>query len=166
MAPLVFQSSGRSGSEKIKTATEQALALAPELAEGHIALGLYYYLGEAAIRQALGEFQRALELQPNNVRALNYSAHVHRRQGQWKRHLSELTRCEQLDPRDASVPAEIGASYCRLRMWEEAKRAGSRSLALDRTTCPQCLIWSLVASTERATSERPCESLARFRPIH
>jgi TolB-like protein/Flp pilus assembly protein TadD len=117
--------------EKVKSTAKQAITLAPDLAEGHIALGLYYYLGKRQYDQALGQFQRALELQPNNVRALSYSAHVHRRQGQWKRHLSELMKCEQLDPLDASLPAQIGASYCRLRMWEEATRAGSRSLALD-----------------------------------
>ena len=117
--------------EKVKSTAEQAVALAPDLAEGHIALGLYYYLGKRRYDQALGEFRRVLELQPNNVPALNYIAHVHRRQGQWKRHLSEMAKCEQLDPRNTNIPAQIGASYCRLRMWEEAARAGSRSLALD-----------------------------------
>ena len=117
--------------EKVKSTAQRAIALAPDLAQGHIALGLYYYLGKRQYDQALGEFQRVLELQPNNVPALNYIAHVHRRQGEWKRHLSELARCEQLDPRNSNIPAQIGASYCRLRIWEEAARAGSRSLALD-----------------------------------
>jgi len=116
---------------KVKSTAEQAVALAPELAQGHIALGLYYYLARRQFDQALGEFQRAQELQPNNVQALNYAAHVHRRQGQWQRHLSELAKCERLDPRDALIPTQIGASFCRLRMWEEANRAGSRSVALE-----------------------------------
>jgi TolB-like protein/Tfp pilus assembly protein PilF len=148
--------------EKYKSAAEQALALAPELAEGHIALGLYYYLGERQYDQALGEFQRALDLQPNNVRALNHSAHVHRRQGQWKRHLSELTRCEQLDPRNASVPAQIGASYCRLRMWEEANRAGSRSLALDPHNMPGMLDLLLSCLNGTGDIEKAMRILATF----
>jgi TolB-like protein/Flp pilus assembly protein TadD len=117
--------------EKVKDTAEHALNLAPDLAAGHIALGLCYYFGQRQYDQALTEFQRALELQPNNVRALNYAAHVHRRQGQWKEHLSELAKCEELDPRDSNIPAWIGASYSRLRMWKEAARAGLRSLALD-----------------------------------
>jgi TolB-like protein/Tfp pilus assembly protein PilF len=117
--------------EEVKNRAERALRLAPDLAEGHIALGLCYYLGKWQYAQALAEFQRALELQPNNVPALDYAAHVHRRQGQWKQHLSEMAKCEELDPRNSNIPAQIGASYCRLRMWEEAKRAGLRSLALD-----------------------------------
>jgi TolB-like protein/class 3 adenylate cyclase len=117
--------------EEVKSRAERGLQLAPDLAEGHIALGLYYYLGHWQYDQALAEFQRALELQPNNVPALDYAAHVHRRQGQWKQHLSEMAKCEELDPRNSNIPAQIGASYCRLRRWEEANRAGLRSLALD-----------------------------------
>ena len=117
--------------EEVKSRAERALRPAPDLAEGHIALGLCYYFGKRQYAQALAEFQRALELQPNNVRALDWAAHVHRRQGQWKQHLSEMAKCEELDPRNSNIPAQIGASYCRLRMWEEANRAGLRSLALD-----------------------------------
>jgi tetratricopeptide (TPR) repeat protein len=79
----------------------------------------------------LKEFRQALELQPNNVKALQASAYIYRRQGQWERALSELAKCEERNPRDASLPANIGGSYCILRMWEEAKRAGSRALTLD-----------------------------------
>jgi TolB-like protein/cytochrome c-type biogenesis protein CcmH/NrfG len=122
--------------EKVRSRAAQAIALAPDLTEGHIALGLYYYLGQRQYDQAVAEFQRVLELQPNNVPALNYIAHVHRRQGQWKRHLAEMAACEQLDPRNTNIPAQIGASYCRIRMWEEAARAGSRSLALDPHNMP------------------------------
>jgi TolB-like protein/Flp pilus assembly protein TadD len=117
--------------DKVRSQAEQAISLAPSMAQGHVALGLYYYYGAVQFDHALAEFGRAIELQPNNVQALAASAHVHRRQGQWTRHLAELTRCEQLDPRDAQIPVYLGATYCRLRMWTEAKRAGQRALALD-----------------------------------
>lgn len=117
--------------EKVRATAEHALELAPNLAEAHIALGLYYYLGKRDYDEALRQFGRALELQPNNVRALFLSGAVHRRQGQWERSLSEMEKCEELDPRDAIVPEEIGSTYLLLRMWKEAKEAGLRSLALD-----------------------------------
>jgi TolB-like protein/Tfp pilus assembly protein PilF len=69
--------------DEVRHTAEQAISLSPNLAEGHIALGLYYNYGVVQFDQALAEFSRAIELQPNNVRALEYSAHVHRRQGQW-----------------------------------------------------------------------------------
>ena len=116
---------------EVKGVADRALALAPKLAEAHIALGTFYYFGERRYDEALQELQRALELQANNVRALELSAYVHRRQGQWGRALSEMTKCEARDPRNAQLVANIAGAYCSLRMWDEAKRAGLRALAID-----------------------------------
>src|SRR5438132_980619 len=60
---------------------EHALALAPDLAQAHVAHGLFYYYGYRQYEQALAEFGRALQLQPNNAQALEYSGYVYRRQG-------------------------------------------------------------------------------------
>src|SRR5436190_12464065 len=116
---------------EVKSIVDRAVALAPNLAEAHIAIGNFYYYGKRQYGGALKEFRRAIELQPNNAHALQACAYIYRRQGQWERALSELAKCEERDPRDASIQANIGASYGMLRMWEEAKRAGSRALALD-----------------------------------
>jgi TolB-like protein/Tfp pilus assembly protein PilF len=116
---------------EVKSIVDRALTLAPNLAEAHIAMANFHYYGKRQYDYALKEFRRALELQPNNVNALQACAYIYRRQGQWNRALSELAKCEERNPRDASIIANIGASYCMLRMWEEAKRAGSRALALD-----------------------------------
>ncbi|MFZ3374939.1 MAG: tetratricopeptide repeat protein, partial [Chthoniobacterales bacterium] len=104
----------------VKSIAEQAVALAPDLAESHIALGIFYYLGHLQYDEALSELQRALELQPGDTRALEFSGYVHRRQGRWKLALSELTQAEDRDPRNGSLVANIGAAYCYLRMWTEA----------------------------------------------
>ena len=116
---------------EVRTAADRAVTLAPDLAEAHMALGLFYYYGIFDYNSALTEFQRALTLQPNNVRALTYLAAIHVRQGQREHSLSELKKCEELDPRDPAIPDSIGGSYLDLRMWEEAKHAGLHSLALD-----------------------------------
>ena len=117
--------------EKLRETAEHALAIAPNLAEAHIALGLFYYLGQLNYDEALPKFQRAQELQPNNVRALRLIGSVHSRQAQWTRGLSEYEKCERLDPLDPTLPGTIGWTYCFLRMWKEAGRAGSRALNLD-----------------------------------
>src|ERR1700720_3134455 len=115
----------------VKSIADHAVALAPDLAEAHIALGIFYYLGHLQYDEALRELQRALQLQPSNTRALEFSGYVHRRQGRWKLALSELTQAEDRDPRNGSLVANTGAAYCYLRMWTEAKRYGLRSLALE-----------------------------------
>ena len=116
---------------EVKKIADHALALAPNLAEAHIALGNFYYYGKRQYGEALNEFRRALELRPNNAQALESIAFIYRRQGQWERLLSELAKCEERDPRNATLIANLGTSYLNLRMWQEAKRAGLRALALD-----------------------------------
>src|SRR2546423_14418457 len=74
---------------EVKTIVDGALASAPELAESHMALGLFHYHGHRQYDQALPAFQRALELQPNHGDARQYSGYVFRRQGQWERSLAE-----------------------------------------------------------------------------
>jgi TolB-like protein/class 3 adenylate cyclase/Flp pilus assembly protein TadD len=116
---------------EVKKMADHALALDPNLAEAHVAVGNFYYYGKRQYDEALNEFRRALELRPNNAQALESIAFIHRRQGQWERLLPELAKCEERDPRNALLIANLGTSYLNLRMWQEAKRAGLRALALD-----------------------------------
>ena len=122
---------GKSELAEIKRLADHALALAPNLPDAHIALGNFYYYGQRQYDDALKEFHRALELRPNNVQAQEQIAFIYRRQGRWELALSEMAKCEERDPRNASLVANFGTTYLNLRMWSEAKRAGSRALALD-----------------------------------
>src|SRR5215475_425780 len=56
---------------------KQAVTLAPDLAQAHIAVGLFHYYGFREYERALTEFRRALQLQPNNALALSFVAFVH-----------------------------------------------------------------------------------------
>src|SRR6266404_6121138 len=75
---------------QVHSMAEHAIALAPTLAEAHVALGNYFYHGYRQYEQALTEFERALQLQPNAATAVEYSGYVHRRQGQWGSCLDEF----------------------------------------------------------------------------
>src|SRR3989442_1592651 len=57
---------------QVRSMAEHALVLAPNLAEVHVALGDFYYHGYRQYEQALAEFERALQLQPNSSTALAY----------------------------------------------------------------------------------------------
>jgi TolB-like protein/Tfp pilus assembly protein PilF len=117
--------------EEVKSMIDSALALAPNSPEAHLALGLFFYWGHRQYENALGEFNRTLELQPNNALAQQYSAWVYRRQGKWERCLANAQRAEELDPRDSAIPGNIGSTYLALRLWKDAERSILRSLAID-----------------------------------
>jgi TolB-like protein/Tfp pilus assembly protein PilF len=116
---------------EVKKTVEHALALTPDLAQAHVALGLFYYYGYRQYEQALAEFGRALQLQPNNAQALEYSGYVYRRQGQWQRCLDTLKKSLEQDPRNADVAGNLSQTYCILRMWQDAERVGKYALNID-----------------------------------
>src|SRR5438105_3069776 len=116
---------------QLRSVAEQAVALAPNLAQVHVALGQFYYHGYRQYEQALTEFERALQLQPNASSALEYSGYVHRRQGQWDLCLNELKRALEGDPRNASIAANFANTYLPLRMWKEAERTARHALEID-----------------------------------
>jgi serine/threonine-protein kinase len=117
--------------EEVKSLIDRALALAPNSPEAHLALGLFFYWGHRQYEKALAEFNRTLELQPNNADARTYCAWVYRRRGEWERSLADSKRAEELDPREARIPTNIGVTYIVLRLWKDAERAESRALAID-----------------------------------
>ena len=116
---------------EVHSMAEHAIALAPTLAEAHVALGNYFYHGYRQYEQALTEFERALQLQPNAATAVEYSGYVHRRQGQWARCLDEFKRALEEDPRNALLAGNVAATYVTLRMWKETERAAQHTLELD-----------------------------------
>jgi tetratricopeptide (TPR) repeat protein len=84
--------------EEVKSIIDRALALAPNSPEAHLALGLFFYWGHRQYENALTEFNRTLELQPNNALARQYCAAVYRRRGEWERALADFQRAQELDP--------------------------------------------------------------------
>jgi TolB-like protein/Tfp pilus assembly protein PilF len=117
--------------EEVKSIIDRALTLAPNSPQAHVALGLFLYWGHRQYEMALAEFNRALELQPNNALARRGCAAVYRRRGEWERSLANSQRAQEVDPRDAGIPNDIGVTYLALRQWKDAERAELRALAID-----------------------------------
>ena len=149
--------------EEVKSLIERALALAPNSPEAHFALGLFFYWGHRQYDNALAEFNRTLELQPNNADARAFCAWVYRRRGEWERSLADSQRAQELDPRDASIPTNIGVTYNVLRLWKDAERAALRALAMDPHNTQAAMFLFLtrlnatgdVASARRALDDFP-----------
>jgi TolB-like protein/cytochrome c-type biogenesis protein CcmH/NrfG len=143
---------------------KQALTLAPDLPEAHVAVGLFHYYGFREYDQALTEFQRALELRPNYSLALQFIAFVHRRQGKWDRTLDELKKSIVQDPGDPYVQGGLAETYVFLRMWEEAEDTARHALTIDphEATAMRMLLLSSLNRTGNA--QEPLRILATFPP--
>jgi TolB-like protein/cytochrome c-type biogenesis protein CcmH/NrfG len=116
---------------EIKDMAERAISFAPQSADAHVALGLYYYFGYRQYDQALAEFAHALQFQPNNALAIEYSGYVHRRLGQFDVCVAELKKALKLDPRNGGVAGNLGQTYALMRQWSEGERVSRDALAID-----------------------------------
>jgi TolB-like protein/Tfp pilus assembly protein PilF len=143
--------------EEVKSIIDRALALAPDSPEAHFALGLFYYWGHRQYDQALAEFNRTLELQPNNALALQFRGWVYRRRGEWEHSLADVQRAAELDPRDPQIPTDLGATYQALRLWKNAERAELRALALD----PQRVLATSILGMSRLNATGDTDSARR-----
>jgi len=117
--------------EELKSNIERALAIAPDLPEAHLALGIFHYWGHHNYDSALSALDRAVELQPSNSDSRTFRAAIYRRRGEWRRSLVESERALELNPRESLSSTDIGDTYLSLRRWSEAERALTRALALD-----------------------------------
>jgi TolB-like protein/Tfp pilus assembly protein PilF len=111
---------------RMKAEAETALQLRPDLGEGHLALGLYYYYGERNYEKALEEFAIAAKALPNDGEVGYFSAAVRRRLGKWNENIEFLKKYQALDPGNANVAQELAYSYRYLHDWPEATRMQKR----------------------------------------
>jgi serine/threonine-protein kinase len=109
---------------------ERALALKPDLPEGHIALGYYHYRGHKDWNRAIEEFQIAARSRPNQSELLANISYARRRQGRFSEALELMTEALRLDPRSTKLAAEAGITCLSMRRYAEAEELLDRSIAL------------------------------------
>jgi serine/threonine protein kinase/tetratricopeptide (TPR) repeat protein len=116
---------------RAKEAADRALALQPDLAEAHLALGHYYYWGVKDYNLALAALERAHALAPSMGEVLLANAYVKRRQGDFESALAFLERYRFLSPMDPNAYVGLGETYGTLRRYAEAERAFERAVSLQ-----------------------------------
>jgi TolB-like protein len=79
----------------------RAIELAPNLAEPHLSMALYWYWGHREYEKALGSLGDALALEPNSSSVAFLSGSIYRRLGRWDVSIASARKAAQLDPRNA-----------------------------------------------------------------
>lgn len=112
---------------RAKEAADKALALAPALAESHLAHAQYYYYGTREYEAALRELKLAA---PPTIEAgfLYLSALIHRRLGHWKEAIRNVERAAELDPRNPFIVNQLLESYLRVRRFQDAETFASKAI--------------------------------------
>jgi tetratricopeptide (TPR) repeat protein len=112
---------------------DSALALNPRLAEGHTALGDFYYHAQLDYVNATKEFAEAERLAPNDPDPVEWGGYVERRQAHWTEALRDLRRADALDPRRPGIKTGIADLLRYLRRYDESDEMNREALAIDST---------------------------------
>ena len=109
---------------------ETALQLQQNLAEAHLALGQYIYWIDQDYDRALGEFNTALQLSPNNGEVGGLIASIKRRQGKWPAALEAFERSQKVDPQNPNLVRNLVFTNTALRRWPDAARWAEKMRAM------------------------------------
>ena len=124
-------SARRESFDKAQADAEKAIALAPDLAEGHMALAVYFENGALDLGRASAEYERALALAPGNARVLISAGFNAVMMGRTEAGIAALRRAIALDPLSRNARATFGRALYFARQSQEALVAFQDTHALD-----------------------------------
>jgi TolB-like protein/Flp pilus assembly protein TadD len=116
--------------ETARREADESLRLQPDLGEGHLALGLYFYYEEGDYQEALRELDSAAKTLPNDGDVGLFIAAVQRRQGHLTDAIAAYQKAEAIDPRNSVTLYDAAQTYFGIRDWPNAVKGMDRVLAL------------------------------------
>jgi TolB-like protein/DNA-binding winged helix-turn-helix (wHTH) protein len=108
----------------------KAVALAPDLGEGHLALA-YVHLESLELKRANEEFERAVALAPGNARVLRDYGEFAVAMGHTDEGIAAARRAVILDPLNVNSHSILGAALRYARRYDEAMVAYQDVLSLE-----------------------------------
>jgi serine/threonine-protein kinase len=156
------------GLDQAQADARKAIALVPDLSDGHLALAMAYLSG-LDFKSASGACERALALGPGNARVLRDCGELEVRIGRVDSGLRSLKRALALDPLNPNSHAVLGAVLIDLRRYPEALAAYKEADALASGGGDFAaligIVYYLLGDFENARSfceEKPERNLYRF----
>ena len=119
------------GREKINQAASQAVALAPDLAEGHMAMGLLWQLGHPQWQLVKYAYDSALARNPGSGMVLMEYARLHCYLGNQEESIAAARKALELDPISVITNHFLGHILYFTGNYEEAIPALRRTLELN-----------------------------------
>jgi len=133
VAPLIYFGgvSREDGVAEMRALTDRALALAPELGEAHVALGILKLFFEWDWEGARAALVRAVELNPNDAHAHHHLANYLHAMGRVEEAAVSRERALALDPLNARTRFVMADEYLDLGRLDRAIDAYRRAFQLD-----------------------------------
>jgi serine/threonine-protein kinase len=137
---------------KARSDAEKAVAIAPELAEAHAALGWVRAFAEWKFTEGLSELQRAKELSPANPTANDLLARVIVYTGRMEEAERQARQAVELDPLFAGTQFTLGRVLFYAGKLDEAEAAG-RKMAELQPSASSSHRWQVLVAVQRGDGE-------------
>jgi TolB-like protein len=121
----------RESFDKAQADARQALKLAPELAEGHLALARFFATGSIDFTHASEAYERALALAPGSAVVLGEGGRFAVYMGRFEAGLADTHRAVTLDPLNPRSHDLHGEALYLARRYQEALAAFGEVMSLD-----------------------------------
>jgi TolB-like protein len=121
----------REGYDKARADARQAIALAPDLAEGYLALARLLELSSLDFAQASEAFERAFTLAPGDAAVLDTYGRFTAYMGRADAGIAAARHAVTLDPLNPMIRRHLGYVLTAARRYDEAIAAHKEALALN-----------------------------------
>ncbi len=121
----------RESFDRAQADARQALALAPDLAQAHLASAAVLEAGTLDFTQASEAYERALALAPGNAEVLRQSGHFAALMGHFDAGVATVRRAVVLDPLSRASHSALGRALYAARRYEEAVAAFAEVISLE-----------------------------------
>ena len=130
--PFWTNANRRDSNTRAKEAALKALSLDSNVAEAHLALGKVLFFSELDLPGATREYERAIELKPNEAAAHHwYGNDALAAVGRFEEAIAEGKRAVSLDPLSSVMNVDLGETFYYARRYDEAVRQMQKGLDLD-----------------------------------
>ncbi|HEY5623669.1 MAG TPA: tetratricopeptide repeat protein [Gammaproteobacteria bacterium] len=117
--------------ELAEAAANRALELAPDSAEGHVALGMVHDLVHRDYESAQREYAIAEATIGNDPYLTEIRAYMNRRMGDWREAATLFESLVDRDPRNSDMLFQLGMTHISLREYDEARSYWARVLEIE-----------------------------------
>ena len=136
-----------------RQARDNALALAPEGGEAHLAAAAIAYHCERDYETALAELSIARRSLPNDSSIVEFTSFIARRRGYWALSIQNAERAGELDPRNDALLHVLSSTYWLLRRYSEMAHALDRAIAISPRDATTRVARALIALEEHADTQ-------------
>jgi tetratricopeptide (TPR) repeat protein len=119
------------GYRRAREAAEKALALDPQLADAHLAMGWIQSTYDWDWAAADASFRKALDLEPGSAEALRYAGRQALTLGRWSEAIDLINKAIERDPLRPNTYNTLGFALQAVNRDTEAEAAFRKALELD-----------------------------------